>query len=207
MNGSRELRIVVAEDDYLVGEEIARIIREIGHELIGEAGDGAEAVEIVCALHPDLVLMDIHMPELDGIEATRRIQACCPTPVIILTAYESQELVDEASQAGVSAYLTKPPKSGELQHAITVAVARHHDFMELCRLNKELEARNAELQKALAEIKTLRGIIPLCSFCKKVRDDKGYWEQVDVYIYSHTEADISHGICPDCVREHYPELA
>lgn len=61
------------------------------------------------------------------------------------------------------------------------------------------------LQQALDEVKTLRGILPLCSFCKKIRDDKGYWEQVDVYIHKHSQADISHGICPDCIRKHYPE--
>jgi PAS domain S-box-containing protein len=63
-----------------------------------------------------------------------------------------------------------------------------------------------ELQRALSEVNTLRGILPLCSFCKKIRDDKGYWEQVDVYIRKHSQADISHGICPACVRENYPDL-
>ncbi|WDN87113.1 hypothetical protein BuS5_00081 [Desulfosarcina sp. BuS5] len=76
--------------------------------------------------------------------------------------------------------------------------------------NRERTAAEAEryktilnLQRALDEVKTLRGILPICSFCKKVRDDKGYWEQVDVYIYKHSQADVSHGICPDCLKEHY----
>ena len=71
---------------------------------------------------------------------------------------------------------------------------------------EEREKLINELQDALKEIKTLRGILPLCSFCKKIRDDKGYWEQVDVYIHKYSQADISHSICPDCAKEHYPDL-
>jgi HAMP domain-containing protein len=74
------------------------------------------------------------------------------------------------------------------------------------KTEEEKEKVIIELNKALSEIKTLRGILPLCSFCKKIRDDKGYWEQVDVYIHKHSQADISHGICPDCAKEHYPDL-
>ncbi len=74
------------------------------------------------------------------------------------------------------------------------------------KLERLVEERTAELNKTLEEIKTLRGILPLCSFCKKIRDDQGYWNQVDVYIQQHSEADISHGICPDCLQQHYPKL-
>ncbi|MFC1746400.1 PAS domain-containing protein [Candidatus Riflebacteria bacterium] len=80
------------------------------------------------------------------------------------------------------------------------------DVTQQKKLEEEREKLITQLQKALTEIKTLRGILPLCSFCKKIRDDKGYWEQVDVYIHQHTEADISHGVCPECMKEHYPEV-
>ena len=80
------------------------------------------------------------------------------------------------------------------------------DITERKKFEEEREKLIKELQEALKEIKTLRGILPLCSFCKKIRDDKGYWEQVDVYIHKHSQAEISHGICPDCVKEHYPDL-
>jgi len=73
-----------------------------------------------------------------------------------------------------------------------------------CQRDK-IEKNNQDLQQALSEIKTLKGILPLCSFCKKIRDDKGYWEQVDVYINNYSEADISHSVCPECMKEHYPE--
>jgi hypothetical protein len=80
------------------------------------------------------------------------------------------------------------------------------DITERKRAQQEREKLIKELQEALKEIKTLRGILPLCSFCKKIRNDKGYWEQVDVYIHKHSQADISHGICPECMKEHYPEV-
>jgi PAS domain S-box-containing protein len=74
------------------------------------------------------------------------------------------------------------------------------------RLEDLVKERTNELETALSEINTLRGILPLCSFCKKIRDDKGYWEQVDVYIYKNSDADISHSICPDCMKKHYPDI-
>ena len=81
-------------------------------------------------------------------------------------------------------------------------------FYDITESKKREEEKNKlieSLQHALAEIKTLRGILPLCSFCKKIRDDKGYWEQVDVYIHKYSEADISHGICPECMKINYPD--
>jgi AmiR/NasT family two-component response regulator len=195
----RHIRLVVAEDDFLVCEEIKRILRGTTYEIAGEAGNGEQAIRLVAELHPDAVLMDIKMPEMDGLEASRRITETCPTPIVIMTAYETVDLVETASKAGVAAFLTKPPVLAEIDRAITIALARHADLVELRRVNQEL-------QTALGEIKTLRGILPLCSFCKKIRTPEGIWENVDVYIHTHTEADISHGLCPDCLREHYPEI-
>jgi hypothetical protein len=80
------------------------------------------------------------------------------------------------------------------------------DISDRKRAEKDREELIKSLEASLSEIKTLRGILPLCSFCKKIRDDKGYWEQVDIYINKHSEADISHGICPDCLKEHYPDV-
>ncbi len=81
-----------------------------------------------------------------------------------------------------------------------------HDITDRKRAEEEREKLINELQEALKEIKTLRGILPLCSYCKKIRNDKGFWEQVDVYIHKYSQADISHSICPDCAKEHYPDL-
>jgi AmiR/NasT family two-component response regulator len=195
----RNIRLVVAEDDFLVAEEIKRTLRGSHYEIVGEADNGRQAIKLVTELRPDAVLMDIRMPEMDGLEASRRITEECPTPIIIMTAYETMDLVETAGKAGVAAFLTKPPMLAEIERAITIALARHSDLMELRRVN-------SELQKALAEIKSLRGILPLCSFCKKIRNADGEWEDVDVYIYKNTEADISHGVCPECYKKHYGDL-
>jgi AmiR/NasT family two-component response regulator len=199
MKISQKPRILIAEDDYLVCEAIKHALKDLGYEMVGEASDGAEAVEMACTLNPDVVLMDIQMPELDGLEATRQIQSRCPMPVVVLTAHESQELVEKASEVGVSAYLIKPPKQTEIERAIVIALARHEDLMKLRLLNKELE-------KALSEIKTLRGILPICASCKNVRDDKGYWNQIESYIRDHSEAEFSHSLCPECAKKLYPDL-
>ena len=160
-----------------------------------------------CALKPDVILMDVQMPKMDGLTASEIIQEKCPTPVIVLTAHESQDFVQRASETGVGAYLTKPPRPAEIERAVTIAMARHGDLMAYRRLTRQLAEKNDELTRALEEIKTLRGCLPICSNCKKIRDDKGYWERIENYLQQHTDVEFTHGICPDCIRELYPEFA
>jgi YesN/AraC family two-component response regulator len=143
--------------------------------------------------------MDISMPVMDGLEATREIQKRCPCPVVLLTAHEDQTWVDRASEAGAGAYLVKPPRRPDLARAIAIATARFADWMKLRQLNEELE-------RALAEVKRLSGLLPICSRCKKIRDDKGYWHKVEAYIQEHSEATFTHGICGDCVRVMYGDV-
>jgi AmiR/NasT family two-component response regulator len=197
VNERRSIRVLIAEDSYLISEVIKTILGEIGYTVVGEATDGYEAVEMTQSLRPDVVLMDIQMPNMDGLEATRWIHERCPTPVVALTAHETQELVQQASEAGVSAYLVKPPNIQEVERAIIVAMARFDDMMELRRVN-------AELQEALVQVKTLSGLLPICMSCKKIRDDEGYWHRVEAYITAHSDAEFSHGLCPDCAKELYP---
>jgi CheY-like chemotaxis protein len=149
--------------------------------------------------------MDIEMPRMNGLEATRQIQKSCPTPVVILTAYENPQLLKEASAAGVGAYLVKPPNKRQVERAIVVAMARFQDMMELHQVNVTLQQRNRELEEVMAHIKMLRGLLPICSHCKKIRNDEGYWQQVEVYVSEHSEAEFSHGLCPDCLQRLYPD--
>ncbi len=180
------LRQMLAEQNYMVRPAI----------------NGEIAIKAVNTSPPDLILLDIRMPGMDGYEVCKQLKSEEKTrrvPVIFISAlYELDDKIKAFSLGGVD-YITKPFQAEEV-------LARVKTHLTLRSLQKSLEDKNAQLQKALVEIKTLRGILPLCSFCKKIRDDKGYWEQVDVYIYKYSEADISHSICPDCAKEHYPEL-
>jgi AmiR/NasT family two-component response regulator len=213
MSNQQDVRVLIAEDDYLNCEMIRGLLEEIWYTVVGEAADGLEAVEMTQSLQPDVVLMDIKMPDIDGLEATRLIFERCPTPVVVLTAYETPELVEEASAVGVGAYLVKPPNAREMERAITIAIARFDDLMELRRLNAELQAGNEargrlilELQDALAQLKTLSGLLPICASCKKIRDDDGYWNQLEAYIQDHSEVVFSHGLCPECAKKLYPQI-
>src|SRR5512139_2060042 len=113
-----QVRVLIAEDDFLVGEMIQGTAEEAGCTVAGRATDGRQAVEMAARLRPDVILMDIKMPLLNGIDAAEIIQERCPTPVIILTAYDTPEMLEEASSAGVGAFLAKPPKVRELSQAI-----------------------------------------------------------------------------------------
>lgn len=139
------IRVLIAEDSQDMRETLKDILEMMGYDVVGEAADGREAIEMTADLLPDVVLMDINMQNLNGLEATRLIAASTPTPVVILSAHESQDLVLEASRAGAGGYLKKPPDPGEIERAIAVAVARFGDMIELRRLTYDLQIRNQEL--------------------------------------------------------------
>lgn len=151
MSEKKSFRVIIAEDDFMVTNAIKHILSDIGYETIGTAITGEEAFELTRTLRPDVVLMDIQMPVMDGIKATQKIQEQCPTPVIIVTAYLTKELVNTASENGVSAYLVKPPDPDELERTIKIAIARHGDMMKLKRLNEELKYEN-KLRNSLYKI-------------------------------------------------------
>jgi len=195
------VKVLIAEDNFLVGEMIQGMAEQAGYTVVGRATDGRQAVEMTDELHPDVVLMDIKMPYLDGIEAAEIIQDRCPTPIVILTAFDTPEMLQEASAVGVGAFLAKPPKARELGQAIEIARARFGDLLRLRHANDVLQKRTRELEEALAKIKTLRGLIPICASCKKIRSDKGYWQQLEDYLTEHSEADFTHGICPECLEQ------
>ncbi len=139
------IRVLIADDKYLVGEMIQGLLEDAGYSVVGRAINGKQAVKMTASLRPDVVLMDIRLPGINGIEATRQIQDQCPTPVVALTAHEDLELVEEATEAGVGAYLIKPPDIREIQRAIKISMARFKDLLTLRRMNETLEARNGEL--------------------------------------------------------------
>ena len=140
----KNVRVLIAEDNYMVGETIKVMLEETEYVAVGKTMNGREAVEITQALRPNVVMMDIKMPDMDGIEATRRIYEHCPTPVAMLTAYETEKLIQEASAAGAGAYLVKPSNAREMERAIAIAMARFGDMMKLRHYANQLEQRVQE---------------------------------------------------------------
>jgi two-component system, response regulator PdtaR len=198
MNGHNSLKVVIAEDSNSMSAVIKRQLIKIGHTVIGNANNGLQAIEMAQTLQPDIILMDIEMPEMDGLEAARLIHEKCPRPVVLLTGHDDPELVQRASQVGVGAYLMKPPSAPEIERSIIIAMARFDDLRELQRLNREL-------QTALDNVKVLKGLVPICANCKKIRNDKGFWEALESYMKKNSDVEFSHGLCPDCIAKVYPD--
>ncbi|GEM_PF-426181 len=215
------VRIVIVDDEIIVLDTVQDLIESIpGYTVVGRATDGSQAIPLVCHMKPDIVLMDIIMPNMDGITAAEEIQKICPTPVIILTGYDDPELINQARDAGTVAYLLKPLQSDLLPGIITMSIARFKDIMELRRTNLQLkmeigeriqaEKKNQQLidklNLALQKISTLSGLLPICANCKKIKDDDGYWQEVEKYIKDHSSVDFSHGLCPACTKKLYPDI-
>jgi response regulator NasT len=138
------LRVIVIEDESLIRMDVVATLQEAGYEVIGEGADGEEAIRLATELEPDLVVMDIKMPKLDGISAAEKI-AELKIPVVLLTAFSQADLVTRAAAAGAMAYVTKPFKPTDLLPAIQIALSRHEELLsletEVTDLNERLETR------------------------------------------------------------------
>ena len=198
MKAPPDIRVLVVEDDFLVREMVQGLLWDVGFTFAGGVADGREAVEICPILRPDVILMDIAMSEMDGIEATRRIQEICPTPVVALTAYESADLVSRASQAGVGAYLVKPANTQELERAITISMARFHDMMEVRRLRAQLSLQATSLEELRGQFDALAGLVPVCHKCHQLPTDPVAWERLAHFVQGHPEMRWSDYCCGDC---------
>lgn len=189
-------RILVVEDDQLVAIDICTRLEALGfYDVAGRATTGEDAINLVGELKPDLVLMDIVLKGvMDGIEAAGIIHSRYNVPVVYLTSYTDEELLKRAKITVPFGYILKPFNARELHTTIEMAIYRH-------RSDAEREKLITELQDALSQVRTLRGCLPICATCKKIRDDKGYWTRIEQYIMDHTEADFTHGICPDCAKK------
>ena len=140
-------RVIIADDESLIRIDLREMLTHQGYLVVGEAGDGRSAVNLARELRPDLVIMDIKMPDMDGIEAAQILTGERIAPVLLLSAYSQQELIQRARQAGVAGYLVKPFREGDLAPAIEVALARFSEFRamerEVGNLQEALETRKA----------------------------------------------------------------
>ena len=154
-------RVLVAEDEALIRLDLVEMLREEGYEVVGEAGDGEEAINLAIDLKPDLVILDVKMPKLDGIEAASRITSDRIAPVVILTAFSQRDLVERAREAGTMAYLVKPFAKRDLVPAIELAVSRFAELQalesEVAGLNERLETRKV-IDRAKGLLMTAQGL-------------------------------------------------
>jgi phosphoserine phosphatase RsbU/P len=208
------MRILIAEDDVTSRTMLAAVLKKSGHEVV-VTRNGLEAWELL--QNPDsprLAILDWMMPLMDGLEVVRRVRTlptdrapACTAPatarnvyLILLTTKGEKADVIAGLNAGADDYLAKPFHPGELNARVEVG-------RRMVEMKEALASKIEELHQALDQIKTLRGIIPICSNCKKIRDDDGYWNQLEAYIRDHSEAEFTHSICPVCVNKLYPTLA
>lgn len=146
------LRIVIADNESIIRMDLKEILEEAGHNVVGEAPDGVKAVELARKYRPDLVIMDIKMPEMDGITAAKIISNEKLSPVLLLTAFSQKEIVEKAKDSGVLAYLVKPVKEANLFPAMEIALSRFQEFAELERELEEVK-NSLETRKVLDRAK------------------------------------------------------
>ncbi|MBF0259658.1 MAG: response regulator [Desulfamplus sp.] len=205
---NHKANILIVDDTIANMRLLVDLLGNQGY-LVRPALSGNMALKAAEKEAPDLVLLDILMPEMDGYEVCRILKAddkLKDVPVIFISALDDvSDKVKGFSVGGVD-YISKPFQIEEV-------LARVETHLTLRRLRQELEEKNihlkrmnSELSKSLDEIETLREILPICCNCKKIRDDEGYWQQLEAYFKENSGIEFSHGICPKCAKELYPDL-
>jgi CheY-like chemotaxis protein len=189
---------VLIADDLDINRKLLRtLLAADGYDVV-EASNGADAFNILKnATHPMVGLIDWEMPEMEGIEVCRKARALQGTPplyLILLTVRDSKQDIVAGLQGGANDYITKPFDKTELLARVSIG-------RQMVQLQQALTERVAELKEALISVKQLGGLLPICSYCKKIRDDQNYWQQVEAYVGKHSEAKFSHSICPQCYEE------
>ncbi|MHB8149351.1 MAG: response regulator [Desulfobulbia bacterium] len=204
-----KIRILLIEDDQADAFLIREMLRE--SPTGGSEATGDIAIQHVTRLDDgirlagegafDIIISDLGLPDSQGMDTVRKLASGVKyLPIVVMTGLADHEVGLEAVNCGAQDYLVKGQVNGEmLVRSIRYAIERK-------RIENEKEQVIAELQEALAKVKLLSGFIPICASCKKIRDDTGYWQQVEAYIQKHSNAEFSHSICPDCSHKLYPEL-
>jgi DNA-binding NtrC family response regulator len=229
-------KILVIDDDQNIRKTLSDILKMKGHETFS-AQNGKEGKDFMKHTPINLAIIDLGLPDMSGLEVLEWAKAENPfLEAIILTGNASLDSAIEATNKGSFSYLLKPYDIEQLMVHVKRAlekqearetIARHN--MELEKINAQLSASNreltneiherkkaeaekekliVELRESLAKIKTLSGLLPICAWCKKIRDDAGYWQQLESYIGKHSGAEFSHSICPECLEKNFndPDL-
>jgi len=190
--------LVLVADDLDINRKLLRtLLAADGYDVV-EAANGVDAFNFLQgATGPMVGLSGWEMPGMEGVEVCRRTRALLELPplyLILLTVRDSKQDIVTGLQAGANDYITKPFDKTEL-------LARVGIGRQMVQLQQTLTERVAELKDALLSVKQLGGLLPICSYCKKIRDDQNYWQQVESYVGQHSEAKFSHSICPQCYED------
>ncbi|HEY0257982.1 MAG TPA: response regulator, partial [Candidatus Methylacidiphilales bacterium] len=185
-------------DDHDVNRKLLNaILSKAGYEVI-EASNGVAALAVLQnATAPLVGLIDWEMPEMEGVEVCLQARTRKPAPplfLILVTVRDTKQDVVAGLEAGANDYVTKPFDQTELLARVKIGT-------QMVELQQALTQHVHELEVALANVKQLSGLLPICSYCKKIRDDQNYWERVDAYVTKHSEAQFSHSICPQCYED------
>jgi len=192
------MRIMVAEDGKVDRLRLEKILSEWGFEVESFRNGNKAMTRLSEPDPPRLCILDWVMPGMEGTELCRRIREKFPEEsfyLIILTARQGIDNVIEGLSAGADDYVTKPFVSRELRQRIDVGV-------RVLGLEQLLSKKVNQLEEALEDVKSLRGLLPICSYCNKIRNDEDYWEKVETYITRHADVEFSHSICPSCYEQH-----
>lgn len=188
------MKALIADDDRTTTLLVGRTLERCGLD-VTVVHDGEAARQVLSASEPpSLVVLDWMMPSIDGLELCRRVRRDRPTAniyILLLTSRESRADVVSGLDAGADDYLIKPFDHEELR-------ARAQVGMRVVNLQASLAAHVTELQDALSKVKQLSGLLPICSYCHRIRNDGDYWQQMEQYLSQHSDARFSHGICPEC---------
>ena len=196
------MRIVIAEDDRVTARSLCGLTTSWGYEA-AVASDGESALQLIAANDtPQIVLLDWMLPGAEGPEVCRRIRTLglkAPSYVILLTSKSASADVVEGLDAGADEYLVKPFDVDELK-------ARLNAGARILELQERLADQVRELEAAISNIRKLTGLLPICAYCKSIRDDSNYWHRVEEYVSEHTDVTFSHGICPKCLPKLEKEM-
>lgn len=188
------MRVLIAEDDPVSRRILEMLLKKWGYEVVS-THDGEGAWNVLQEPNaPHLAVLDIMMPGADGLEIclrARKLDRAIPPYIILLTAKLGAREIVKGIEAGADDYLTKPYDRDELRVRVQVGA-------RIVDLQIKLAARVGELEAALEHVKQLQGILPICSYCKKIRDDQDYWQTLETYVSARSKAEFSHGICPAC---------
>jgi len=197
------MKVLIADDDLLTKEMIEALLTKWGYSVL-TVSDGNEAWEILQDEDaPRLAILDWMMPGLNGPEICRKVRKLPrseTTSLILLTSKGHKTDIVAGLEAGANDYIIKPFDYEELRIRVQIA-------SQMVKLQTALADRVQELEEAMMHIKMLQGFLPICSYCKKIRNDQNYWQQLETYFSTHSDVQFSHGICPDCYEKHVrPEI-